>query len=147
MDSEHIELVKRFRRLVVDVQAKVTEMDQIVTMLADEIPTRQVKEQDEYGEPTWAYMVKVAIPKDIKLTRRLREYAVEAGFQESAVSELWNGGPTSEGFVRYYRRTGRRWLNWSLVWMKWVRDEKVRKHGVPARGGESRFDRLSRVGK
>jgi hypothetical protein len=137
--TEETDLVKRGMQLLREIEGKSKELGAILLGLAEPVQ-RQVATTDKYGEPTWAYMVNVRIPDAIKLTRHLREYAVSQGFNEAAVSEMWNGGPMKEGFVQYYRKTGKKFSNWSLVWMTWVRNEKTRPSG-----GGSRFDRL--VGK
>lgn len=140
MDDEQAELVKRGKQLCVDISGKADELYAVLHAIS-QADSRQPKVQDKYGEPTWSYLVKVAIPDKIHLTRAFREFAVENGFREDKVSELWNGSPTSEGFVRYYQRTGTKWKNWTKVWQNWVTNENKRRAGPR----ESRFDRV--VGK
>jgi hypothetical protein len=142
MTDESSELIRRARRLIADATDKLKELSEIVSELTNGEGLKP-REQDKYGEPTWAYMVKVRIPVNIYLTRKFREYAVSQGFNEVAVSELWNGTPLAEGFVQYFRRTGKKNQNWTLTWENWVRNANKFK-SKPA-GPVSRFDRA--VGK
>lgn len=136
--SDQEELIKRGKQLCVAIADKADELSAILHALST-AETRQPKQQDKYGEPTWAYLVKVPIPEKIYLTRVFREYAVEQGILPEKVSELWNGSPVSEGFVRYFQRTGKKWKNWTTVWQNWVTNDNKRR----AKPTESRFDRLS----
>lgn len=138
--EEKDELIKRGKQICVEITSKADELYAILHVLST-AETRQPKAQDKYGEPTWVYLVKVPIPDKIMLTRAFREFAVANGFREDKVSELWNGSPTSEGFVRYYQRTGTKWKNWTKVWQNWVTNENKRR----AKPSDSRFDRLAKT--
>lgn len=81
---------------------------------------RPKKAADENGDPTFRYAAKVTLPEDFRITKKLRAYALEAGFSDGQIDRL------HEAFVTFYRKGGRKWLDWSRVWMDWVRREKDR---------------------
>lgn len=83
------------------------------------------KNVDEMGEPTFRFATKVTIPDDFKLTLRLTKYALDAGFDLMAQAKML------EDFVTFYRKGGRKWQDWSRVWMDWVRREKERLATAP----------------
>lgn len=84
------------------------------------VKRRHRRELDPNGEPTFAYAAKVVIPKDFYLTKRLTEYALRKGFGLEQVQNML------AAFVRYYAKSGRKWQDWSRVWMDWVTREAGR---------------------
>lgn len=84
------------------------------------IERRKTKETDEAGEPTWRYQARVVIPKNFYLTKRMAKYAIDRGFAEQKIREMF------DGFVRWYNKNGKKWQDWTRVWMDWVRREQER---------------------
>lgn len=129
--TEQVQTVRKVRRLLREAVAKLREVDK----LADSLGlgrSVEVKKIDEYGEPTWAYAVAVKIPVGIRLTQKFCLYASEKGYTITQASQLF------EDFCIHFQASGKKWQNWTLVWMKWVRTD-VKRKSTPARQG--RFDR------
>lgn len=82
---------------------------------------RKIKDTDENGEPTWRYALKVKMPKDIHLTKKMREYAEAHGIPEASLLQLW------EVFVNWHLKNAKKWADWSRVWADWCRREKDRR--------------------
>lgn len=136
-DSTAEMIAKRGRLLRTAMQA-LSDIQIIDAALAGE-KIKPIREQDENGEPTWNYLVKVALPADFRMTKRFLAYGSGFNFNPESMHTLMHGKDTYEGFIGYYSRTKTKWANWSLVFMKWVRSEHDRKTKKEA-GRLTRFD-------
>lgn len=148
VDDQRDEVLKKINRVLRTVSTAVAELTELIGALTHE--TKRAGGVDENGEPTWTYLVKQPVPKDIYLTKKFLAYGAEYGFSEQSMKVLMfgvdrPGREPYEGFIRYYQRVAGqkngKWSNWSLVFMKWVRSEHARKEKASAPGGPStRFD-------
>jgi hypothetical protein len=92
----------------------------------DRITKVKVKKAvDDAGEPTFRFATKVALPDDFRMTKKMAGYAGSAGFSEKEAEQML------ETFVTFYRKGGKTWQDWTLVWMDWVRREKKRVATAP----------------
>lgn len=140
------EILKKVNRLLKTIGGAVAELVECAEALSDETK-RKTGGKDEYGDPNWNYAVKVTVPKDIYLTRKFLEYGETFGFNQESMHTLMHGKGTYEGFIKYYQRQigqkNGKWINWSLVFMKWVRTEYERKQAKAAGvATATRFDKL-----
>jgi len=124
-DEERLQILSRISALAALIEKYSSEMRGLTLALATKKP-RSKKETDQFGEPTFNFERKVAIPNDIKLTRRMRDYALEKGFNATQIAPMW------ENFTNYYRRTGTKWKDWYAVWQKWVRTDIDRRKSQPS---------------
>lgn len=130
-DEERDQILKKAQALVLTIVRSTGELQTLLGALREKKTGSKRKEVDEFGDPTYAYQVKCKIPHDIQLTRKMRDYAIERGFNASTVQPMWTD------FVEYYRRTGRKFQDWTLTWYTWVRTEQKRRsekaaiHGSP----------------
>lgn len=139
---ENRELFMKAMRMLATAQQQIIDATELLNALY-EPDTRARAAIDENGEPSFEYLVKVRIPKDLKLTKRMVAYAAEKGFSAESTQILFDGKGTYEGFRKYYERMGTKWQSWYLVWAKWVRSERDRKDKAQATNGtgQTRFSR------
>jgi hypothetical protein len=76
---------------------------------------KSAKELDENQEPTFRYLVKTLIPDDFYITKKMAKYALDKGMSEASIKF------NAQNFVNYYRKSGKKWQDWSRVWQDWVR--------------------------
>lgn len=119
-DAERQQIINKIGALARVINQSSIEMADLIAALKD-TKARVRKEVDEFGDPTYRFKVRVVIPDDIKLTRKMRDYAGEKGFNATTVQPVW------EAFVGYYRSTKTKWADWTAVWQKWVRTEAERR--------------------
>jgi hypothetical protein len=130
--DERAELIKTARRQLATVNQAVANMTATLDALAGE--RREYPKEDENGEPTFVYQVKVPIPKDIFQTKKMKAYAAKHGFNEFETARMW------QDFVGHYLKSRVKWAHWSRVWFDWVR--RQREKAAQGSGGEAtRFDR------
>lgn len=113
-DGETKELITKARRIITTSLSLGTELQGIVEAIGAG-GQRKRRKLDENGEPTWEFLVRVPLPKDIFVTKTFRKYAEQNGL---------NGERCDHEFLKfcnYYNRTGKRWQSWIAVWQKWVR--------------------------
>lgn len=141
------ELIKKGERLLRTVLQAASDLQDVMLELQGK-HAKRIPEKDEYGEPTWAYAVKRPVPEEIYVTRAFREYAAKYGFTPEQTEILMHGAPAGsgssyEGFKKYYARMmgqpNGKWARWTLVWQKWIREQRERKKQKDA-GRASRFD-------
>lgn len=119
-EQERIKILARIGALSATIEKASAELRLYVDALRDKKPKKQ-KDVDENGDPMWRFKVKTPIPSDIRLTRRLKQYALDKGFTATSVQPVW------DEFVNYYQRSGTKWVDWCAVWQKWVRTELERR--------------------
>lgn len=119
--DEQKEVIARFRRLALTLRNAATEFADIIDTLDSPKPTLARERKDENEEPTFKFLARVRIPKDISLTKRIRAYAASYGFTEAEISKMF------KEFVEYYQRVGTKWMDWTLVAYKWYRTEAQRR--------------------
>lgn len=86
---------------------------------------KRKKALDEAGEPTFRFAARVSLPDDFRMTKNMADYAASAGFSEKEAKQML------ETFVTFYRKGGKKWQDWTRVWMDWVRREKERAATAP----------------
>jgi hypothetical protein len=133
--DEKAELLKKINARLRTIQTATGELTEFVGALNEK--QAKTSSLDENGEPRFLYLVRRPIPEDFRLTKKMITYAAEYGFNEESARILCEGKGTYEGFRKHYQRTGAKWINWSLVFMKWVRSEHERKAQKQAGGGSA----------
>lgn len=83
------------------------------------------KAVDDAGEPTFRFATKVTLPDDFRMTAKMAGYAKSCGFDQKQSEQML------ETFVTFYRKGGKKWQDWTRVWMDWVRREKERAATAP----------------
>jgi len=132
-DDEREQILKKANALVLTIVRSTGELQSLIGALrVNKKVGGKRKDKDEFGDPTYAFEVKVRIPEDIKLTRKMRNYAAEKGFNASTVQAVWTE------FFEYYRRTGKKFQDWTLTWYTWVRTEVSRRAEKGGNRGSSR---------
>jgi hypothetical protein len=104
-----------------------TQLRTSAAMIDALVKRRKRADLDDNGEPTFAFGAKVPLPKDFHLTHRLAKYAQDKGFNGASTKNML------AEFVRYYAKTGKKWQDWSRVWMDWVSREVKRQGGATLR--------------
>lgn len=85
------------------------------------VQRKKSKDLDDNNEPTFRYRAKVAIPAGFYLTKRLIAYARKHGMTDKDIEQ------EAAAFVRWYNKSGKKWMDWGRVWMDWVRSAISRK--------------------
>ncbi len=111
-DQERTELMK----LAVQLRSCAESIDRIVKR-------KRSKDVDDNGEPTFRFAAKVQIPQNFYLTKRLVAYASSKGFDDAGIKRML------DEFIRYYNKSGVKWMDWSRVWYDWVSREVKRQSG------------------
>lgn len=94
------------------------------------------KAVDELNQPTFRFATKVALPDDFFMTVKMTNYAQDNGFPMREAQQMF------ETFVTFYRKGGKKWQDWTRVWMDWVRREKERIATAPKqRAGSGQLPR------
>lgn len=141
-DSEIDALFKKAMKKISTGRAMLDEAAAILEAVYE--PAQRTRSAlDANGEPTWDYLVKMPIPKDIHVTKAFAEYAARFEMSLESAQILMNGKGTYEGFRAYYQRVGTKWQSWTMVWQKWVRSEHERKQKAKDgknSGRATRFD-------
>lgn len=148
VDEQRDAILKKVNRILRVVAGAVAELTELTAELNGDT-RRKASAKDENGEPIWAFMVKQKVPKDMYVTKKLQAYGETFGFNKESMQILMNGldsasGNSYEGFKRYYTSSGKKWENWSLVFMRWVRteyDRKQQKANAPS-GPGTKFDQF-----
>lgn len=133
-EDERRQVIRKIRRSLREAVNKLREVDALAATLGDGAP-REVKRADENGEPTWAYAISVPLPAEVYLTKKWAAYALEQGCTQVETVQMF------EDFKLFYRKGGekKKWQQWTLVWMLWVRTDAKRKADRGTYKG--RFDR------
>jgi hypothetical protein len=121
-EEEQRNVMTRFKRLALGLRNLAQEFSEIVAVMESPKPDLAKSRKDVNDEPVFRYLVRVGIPDDIYLTRRMREYAKERGYSDDKDIER-----TFNECCEYYRRTGAKWQDWMLVIYKWFRTELVKR--------------------
>jgi hypothetical protein len=129
--EEQKAIIARMKRMALNMRNVAEEFSQLVVQLETPKPTPTKNRVDGNGDPEWRYLVRVPIPEDIRLTPRLLEYAVGLGYTQSDARGVFANA------VEYYKRTGTKWQDWTMVIQKWFRTEMARRKdqggGAPPR--------------
>lgn len=68
--------------------------------------------------PDFAFKIRVAIPKNICLTERMKSYVEKQGANGNYAEDLF------EDFCNHHRKTGQKWKDWTSAFYTWVRNDK-----------------------
>lgn len=119
-EQERLKMFRRAQGLVLAIRTNGEELQNLLDALRD-TKKRSSKDLDEHGEPTFKFAVKMPIPPNFRMTKRMKQYALNKGFTATSVNPVW------DEFVNYYKRTGTKWMDWYAVWQKWLRTELQRR--------------------
>lgn len=120
-EDERKQVIAKFQRMALNLRTMAQDFTALVEYLdkPKNVPIKDRK--DDNSEPSFRYLTRVPIPKDIYLTRRIQEYARDMGFNSAEIPEVFTA------FKDYYERTQTKWQDWSLVAMKWYRTDMQRR--------------------
>jgi hypothetical protein len=119
-EEERLKILQRATAISMTIRKLGEELQDLLYAMRSR-KKRVGKEVTDEGEPTFRFQVKCAIPKDIRMTKAMKQYALNKGYNATTVNPVW------EEFTNYYRRKGTKWMDWTAVWQKWVRTEAQRR--------------------
>jgi hypothetical protein len=108
-------LTEEQRKELKNLRTKLTEGIKLLDIVLSE--KRRGAERDDNDEPTWNFSVKVRIPSDFYVTKKLYAYAINHGLTDEDIPIL------AGNFIEYYRKHDKKWAHWTVVWQQWVRRE------------------------
>ncbi len=138
---EQAALKKKLRQQLKTLLRQAQEIQETLDMLEDPKKVKRVRpEKDEHGEPSWEFLLPCVIPKGMHVTKRMREYGAELGFEERQVVEIF------QQFYLYFtsgKNGQKKHLNWYAGFQLWIRRERERQKasGTPR---PSRFDQYAK---
>lgn len=127
-EGETKEVIARFRRLALNLRNIASEFTEIIEILESPKPSLVRTRKDANDEPAFKYLVRVRIPADFFLTKRIMAYAADQGFTPADTKRLF--AEMSE----YYNRVGTKWQDWTAVAYKWYRTEAARRKDKAPQG-------------
>lgn len=123
------EVVSRIEKRIKTALSALNDATELLAELKPESKQKEARKADESGAPLYVYAYKVPIPKNMQVQPRHIEYAKQFGIDETGVHKLFNGDLEKDSFVQYYRKKGTKWIDWDLVFMKWIRTSKGNNYG------------------
>jgi hypothetical protein len=120
-EDETKQLISRFKRMALQLSNIATEFADVISVLQAPKAALAKSRMDSNDEPIYRYLTRVPIPEDIKLTKKLLDYAMDLGFARGEIPGIFANA------VEYYRRTGTKWQDWTMVLQKWFRTDMNRR--------------------
>lgn len=133
IDKANGVLTPEHRKELMDLAKHLRRMADTIDLITK---VKGKKSVDEFGAPTFRFDTKVSLPENFVLTVKMSRYAQDAGFTFTDTATMF------ETFVTFYRKGGKKWQDWTRVWMDWVRREKERIATAPKqRAGSGQLPR------